>query len=576
MTIASPAARTKPGSADPVRTAWLGVVAAIAGVAVVVWVAGQVAGRVWGGAWPAVPPGEALRILARLRAHLDDPAAAWPSAAQDLLPGAAGMYGTLAVVGALFVGLVCVAVAGKFRGAAVRRDDTSARWATRRDLAPLHVKQATPGRLTLGTAHGRLVAAETGQSVAVIGPTRSGKTTALAVPAILEWHGPIIATSVKTDLVRDTLAWRETQGDVWIYDPTASTGLPSSTWSPLAACTTWQGAQRVASWLSSTVKDSGGGLTDGDFWYASAAKLLSPLLFAAAFDGYTIADVVRWVDTQEQDQPRDALERSGVVEALNAANASWNRDPRQRSSVYTTAETVLAAYADPSVAASARSSEIDAGRLLDGSSRTLYLCAPSDEQARLRPLFASLLQTMLSAAYKHAHKTGQPLNPSLLVVLDEAANIAPLRDLDTFASSAAGQGIQLVTVWQDLAQMKARYGDRAHTIVNNHRATVILSGVKDPATLEFASRLVGESEVIRPSTTTDSSGRRSTTEGPHTRRLIPDHAIRAMPGGRALLLYGSTPPAELWLRPWYRDRELTLRAGATPAGIPQGSPRLLS
>ncbi len=49
----------------------------------------------------------------------------------------------------------------------------------------------------------------------------------------------------------------------------------------------------MASWLASGVKESGGGLTDGDFWYASAAKLLSPLLYAAAFDGYTMADLVR-------------------------------------------------------------------------------------------------------------------------------------------------------------------------------------------------------------------------------------------------------------------------------------------
>jgi type IV secretion system protein VirD4 len=413
------------------------------------------------------------------------------------------------------------------------------------------VKAPTPGRLTLGTAYGRLVAAEHGQSVAVIGPTRSGKTSGLAVPAILEWDGPVIATSVKTDLVRDTLAWREKQGDVWIYDPTASTGLPSSTWSPLASCDTWQGAQRVASWLASTVKEAGGGLTDGDFWYASAAKLLSPLLFAAAHDGYTMADVVRWVDTQEQDQPRAALERSGVTEALHAAEASWNRDPRQRSSVYTTAETVLAAYADPSVAASARSSRVNADRLLDGGNHTLYLCAPSDEQARLRPLFASLLQTTLSAAYKRSHTTGQPLNPALLMVLDEAANIAPLRGLDVLASTAAGQGIQLVTVWQDLAQMKARYGDRAHTVINNHRATLVLAGVKDPATLEHTSRLMGESEVARHSHTVDGLGRRSSTEGIDYRRLAPEHAVRSISNGSGLLVYGAMPPVRLHLRPFY-------------------------
>ena len=561
MTTASRATTAKTGDADAFRSATFGVIAAIAGVAAVVGATGQIAGRLWGGAWPAVAPTEALGILVRLRDHVGDPGAAWPRGAQELLPSAAGLYGTASALVLALVALAYMGIVLKPRDR-VRGTDSSAKWATRRDLAPLRVKTATRGRLTLGTAGGRLIAAEHGQSVAVIGPTRSGKTTGLAVPAILEWDGPIIATSVKTDLVRDTLSWRERQGDVWIYDPTASTGLPGATWSPLAACDSWQGAQRVASWLSATVKESGGGLTDGDFWYASAAKLLSPLLFAAAYDGYTMADVVRWVDIQEQDEPRAALERCGVVEALNAAQASWNRDPRQRSSVYTTAETVLAAYADPSVAASARSSEIDSARFLDGGNHTLYLCAPSDEQARLRPLFTSLLQTMLSAAYKRSHATGRPLDPSLLVVLDEAANIAPLRDLDTLASTAAGQGIQLVTVWQDLAQMKARYGDRAHTVINNHRATVVLAGVKDPTTLEHVSRLVGESEVVRESTTTDSSGRRSTTEVAQPRRLAPDHAVRLMPAGQALLIYGSSQPAQIQMRPWYRDRDIKNRAAA--------------
>jgi type IV secretion system protein VirD4 len=85
----------------------------------------------------------------------------------------------------------------------------------------------------LGTVGGRLIAAEHGQFRE---DHRSGH------PRDPEWDGPIIATSVKTDLVRDTLAWREIRGDAWIYDPTASTGLPAATWSPLAACDTWQGA----------------------------------------------------------------------------------------------------------------------------------------------------------------------------------------------------------------------------------------------------------------------------------------------------------------------------------------------
>ena len=43
-------------------------------------------------------------------------------------------------------------------------------------------------------------------------PTQSGKTTALAVPAILGWEGPVVAASVKSDLLRDTRGRAERTG----------------------------------------------------------------------------------------------------------------------------------------------------------------------------------------------------------------------------------------------------------------------------------------------------------------------------------------------------------------------------
>ena len=43
-----------------------------------------------------------------------------------------------------------------------------------------------------------------------------------------------------------TIAGRALRGPTWVYDPTGATGLPNATWSPLAACTTWQGARRTA------------------------------------------------------------------------------------------------------------------------------------------------------------------------------------------------------------------------------------------------------------------------------------------------------------------------------------------
>jgi hypothetical protein len=70
----------------------IGVVVVVSGL---VWLVGQLAGLLASGAWPDVPLSELPRILARLRDHAGDPAAAWPAGVRDRLPGPLGMYGTL-------------------------------------------------------------------------------------------------------------------------------------------------------------------------------------------------------------------------------------------------------------------------------------------------------------------------------------------------------------------------------------------------------------------------------------------------------------------------------------------------
>ena len=407
------------------------------------------------------------------------------------------------------------------------------------------------------------MAVERAQSLAVIGPTQSGKTTALAVPAILAWEGPVLAASVKSDLVRSTLGWRQQAGRVWCFDPAGSTGLRSDTWSPVASARTWAGARRVAADLTEVARGEGT-TADGEFWYATAAKLLAPLLLAAAVGGRDMVDVVRWVDTQEIGEVLDLLEGAGVPEALTAVRATWQREERQRSSVYTTAETVLEPFAEPPAPGPAPGRPIVPEELVGGS-HTLYLCAPAHDQRRLRGLFTAVVKSVLEAAFARVARSGRPLEPPLLVVLDEAANIAPVGELDALAATCAGHGVQLLTVWQDLSQVIARYGPRASTVVNNHRAKLFLPGIADPATLDQASQLVGDEEVLADSVTFDPTGGRSTTAAPLHRRLLPPDALRRMPPGTGALVYGSLPPVRLRLRPWWDDPQLAARGSAGPS-----------
>jgi len=509
---------------------------------------GAVAAAGWAWTKGRAPTPSAVRLVVDA-AH---PEHSWPAGTR-LPPSVVLVCAQLvgAVVGLAVVMIPVLAFAGRAGGLGapvwgdgLRRRAGRRGWARRRDLHALAVRRPTTGRLTLGYADRRrmLLAAEPRASVVVLGPSQSGKTRGLAIPAVLEWDGPVIATSVKRDLVRDTISGRSALGPTWVYDPTGSTGLRATTWSPLAACTTWQGARRTAAWLCSGARTNpAAGSGEEDFWYAAAGKLLAPYLFAAAIGGSHMGQVVRWIDGQAEDDVAAILARH--PDALSVASASWQRDDRTRSSVFTTAEMVLEAFADPAVVSSATTSEVDPAVLLGGEATTLYVCAPGHEQERLRPVFATLLHTVITAAYDAGD-----LQRPLLIVLDEAANIAPLRDLDAIASTAAGHGIQLVTVWQDLAQVRARYGERASTVVNNHRAKVVLSGISDPATLEYTSRLIGDSDVSDHSLTIDASGGRSTTRSRRERRLAPGSELRGIRPGEGVLVYGHLPPTRIRLR----------------------------
>jgi type IV secretion system protein VirD4 len=160
------------------------------------------------------------------------------------------------------------------------------------------------------------------------------------------------------------------------------------------------------------------------------------------------------------------------------------------------------------------------------------------------------------------------LNPRLFLCLDEAGNCAAIKKLPQLATTGRGQGIQLLTIWHDEAQLQHRYGHRASTVLNGHRAKLLLSGQADPASLELASKLVGDQAVTQTSETTGGDGRASLTESTAYRRLLPPEALRQLKPRRALLVYGHLPPVRIRLRPWFRSRRLVTLAMAVDAAVP--------
>ncbi len=114
---------------------------------------------------------------------------------------------------------------------------------------------------------------------------------------------------------------------------------------------------------------------------------------------------------------------------------------------------------------------------------------------RIGVVFAVLLHDLISQAFDRYNRTGELLDPRLLVLLDEAAN-TPLPKLPQWASMVTGAGIQLITVWQSKAQLDQTYRQDADTVLTNHRSKLIYpSGISDLSTVQYVSDLVGDEHV---------------------------------------------------------------------------------
>ncbi len=144
------------------------------------------------------------------------------------------------------------------------------------------------------------------------------------------------------------------------------------------------------------------------------------------------------------------------------------------------AGSILAAYRYPEVLARAGSADVNAHAFFDGRPNTLYVVASERHQRLLEPILAALLSSLFHAAIVRDND-----RPRLRVLLDEAANIAPLRDLPKHLSLAAGHGVRIATVWQSLAQARERYHDAADSILANSTAKLFMGPITDNATRSY-------------------------------------------------------------------------------------------
>lgn len=419
-----------------------------------------------------------------------------------------------------------------------------------------HLQQYTAssgGRLYAGAVGGGLALAEPQHGLLVLGPPRSGKTTALAVPNTLAAPGPVIVTSTKPDILSATLGRRRRMGRCWLLDPSGTTlpppGVELVRWSPVAAARTWDESLVVARSMTGAARPAGR-FGESAHWTERSEALLAPLLHGAYLRGGSIEDVLSWVLRHDLTTAAGVMSAHGLRLARDVLDGIEATDPREQSGIWSSASGVLAAYRSEAVLDRSTPVNFDPSRLIS-SLDTVYVCAPARHQELVAPIVVAFLDQARAGAYERTEP-----GPPLTLVLDEMANIAPIPDLPALVSEGGSQGVLTMGCLQDLSQARTRWGPAAEGFLSLFGAKVVLPGIGDIRTLDLVSQLGGEVEVASASVSQGpwwSAGRGGPTWSwsGHRQRRLPIERVQQQPLGSALFLSGAAPPASVGLPPWW-------------------------
>ncbi|MDO8184646.1 type IV secretory system conjugative DNA transfer family protein [Conexibacter sp. JD483] len=416
-------------------------------------------------------------------------------------------------------------------------------------------------RWSLGRLRGAAVWSGREMHFGLFAASRSGKTMRALITQVRSHPGRLVVMSNKLDVVIHTIAARRQRGPVWIFAPASDLSALRAKccgWTPLTACKSWRGALAMAQWIfdaDPSASATSAGSSGARFYNREAVETLMPaLLHAAALDDRQMGEVLGWLrgGLDGLDEPREILLAHDAEAAAARALADVQQlDERARSYLLISAAQLISAYRMPDVQAHEQH-DFDPGRLVEDGG-TLYLIAPDSQQDLMAPIFGGLLGELLRAcelAAQHAHDPREV--PVVKVVVDEAANLAPLRKLPTYLAVSGGWGVRWMLVYQSVAQLRQRYGSDADTVLANLQLRGAMAPVLDRMTRDEFVALLGDEQRYETSRTANTWGStRSVTRQQRSRPKLSADDLLRLPEGVAVVVHGRDLPAKVTLPFWW-------------------------
>ena len=490
----------------------------------------------------------------------------WPGAAMDWLVGLGGAV------------IVRLAVYLKGKDAKKYRKNVeygSARWGSKTDIAPF-MDQKPENNIILTQSEGLMMSGRPknpanarNKNVLVVGGSGSGKTRFFIKPNLMQMHSSYVVTDPKGTVLievgkllsrgtpkldKDGKPVRGKNGKI-VYEPykikvfNTINFSKSMHYNPFAYIHNEKDILKLVTVLIANTK--GEGKSGDDFWVKAETLLYTALIGYIYYEApsneqnfSTLVEMINAMEVREDDETfKNAVDLLfDALEQKDPDHFALRQYKKYKLAAGKTAKSIL-------ISCGARLAPFDIKEVreitmydeleldLVGDRKTALFFIISDTDATFNFLVSMAYTQLFNLLCERADdKFGGRLPVHVRCLIDEAANIGQIPNLEKLMATIRSREISACLVLQAQSQLKALYKDNMDTIIGNCDSSLFLGG-KEETTLKSWNSLLGKETIDMYNTSVTKGTQES--HGQNFQKLGKDlmsvDELAVMDGGKCLL-----------------------------------------
>lgn len=490
----------------------------------------------------------------------------WPGAALDWLVGLCGAV------------IMRLAVYLKGKDAKKYRKNVeygSARWGSKTDIAPF-MDQKPENNIILTQSEGLMMSGRPknpanarNKNVLVVGGSGSGKTRFFIKPNLMQMHSSYVVTDPKGTVLievgkllsrgtpkldKDGKPVRGKNGKI-VYEPykikvfNTINFSKSMHYNPFAYIHNEKDILKLVTVLIANTK--GEGKSGDDFWVKAETLLYTALIGYIYYEApsneqnfSTLVEMINAMEVREDDETfKNAVDLLfDALEQKDPDHFALRQYKKYKLAAGKTAKSIL-------ISCGARLAPFDIKEVreitmydeleldLVGDRKTALFFIISDTDATFNFLVSMAYTQLFNLLCERADdKFGGRLPVHVRCLIDEAANIGQIPNLEKLMATIRSREISACLVLQAQSQLKALYKDNMDTIIGNCDSSLFLGG-KEETTLKSWNSLLGKETIDLYNTSVTKGTQES--HGQNFQKLGKDlmsvDELAVMDGGKCLL-----------------------------------------